>query len=116
MIVSSNIIREDNMDETTYKRWWQLHLRMAKGETLTPAEQAEYDAGVEILDTEEKEQFEPNKVTVLRQLRAQVEGLQTTHAQLTAESARLDKRIAALEKAYQALTGYQLATEPHASS
>lgn len=104
------------MDEKTYKQWWQLHLRVARGETLTPAEQIEYDTGLEALDKEEKEQLQPDSLNALRRLRTQVEQLQSTHAHLSAESARLDKRIAILEKAYQALTGYQLANEPHASS
>jgi len=66
------------MDEKSYKRWWQLHLRVAREETLTPAEQIEYDAGLEILDKEEKEQFRLNNQTTLRQLRAQIEQLQST--------------------------------------
>lgn len=103
------------MDDTKYRRWWQLHLRVAKGETLEPAEQAEYDAGLEVLDQEEEEQFELESVTMLRSLRAQVEQLRAIHGQLLAKSARLDERIAALEKAYRSLTGYELAGEPHAS-
>ena len=103
------------MDEKTYQRWWQYHLRSAKGKTLTPAEQAEYEAGFSELDQEEREQFEQHSHTALRRLRAQVEALQLTHTQLMSESDRLDKRIAVLEKRYQALTGYQLLTEPYAS-
>ena len=104
------------MDETQYQRWWQWHLRVARGERLDPAEQAEYEAGLDLLDQQEKDQFEPDNLTMLRRVRAQVEQLRAVQAQLLAKSARLDERIAALEEAYRALTGYELASEPHASS
>ena len=103
------------MDEKEYQRWWQLHLRVARGETLDPAEEAEYNAGLETLDQEEKAQFDQNGLTRLRRLRAQVEQTRATHSQLLAKSARLDEQIAALEGAYQSLTGYELVGEPHAS-
>ena len=48
--------REDNVDEQTYQRWWQYHLHSVKGETVAPAEQAEYEAGLQKLDQEEQEQ------------------------------------------------------------
>jgi len=37
------------MDDAKYRRWWQLHLRVARGETLNPAEQAEYARGLKCL-------------------------------------------------------------------
>jgi len=43
------------MDATTSQRWWQLHLRVAKGESLGLSEQTEYESGLEALDQEEKE-------------------------------------------------------------
>lgn len=104
------------MDDVRYQRWWQLHVRVARGETLNPVERAEYEAGLEALDREEKEQLRPGNVTTLRKLRAQVEQLRRVHAELLAKSARLDERIMALERAYRALTGYELASEPHAPS
>jgi hypothetical protein len=108
--------REDNMDEKTYQRWWQYHLRSVKGEILAPAEQAEYEAGLQELDREEQEQLYKNSQANLRRAKTQVAELQLTHAQLMSESDRLDKRIAVLEKRYQSLTGYQLLTETYASS
>lgn len=99
------------MDEKTYKRWWQYHLRVARGETLTPAEQVEYEAGVKRLDQEEGEQLQTNGLAALRQARAQIEQLRIVNTQLLAKSAGLDRRIVALEKSYQALTGYPLLTE-----
>jgi hypothetical protein len=41
--------------------------------------------------------------------------LRTMHVQLLAKSARLDEHIAVLEHAYCSLTGYELASETHAS-
>jgi len=88
------------MDDARYQRWWRLHLRVARGETLNPTERAEYEAGVEVLDQEEKEQLKPESVTTLRKLRARVEQLRRVHAELLAKSARLDEQIVALERAY----------------
>jgi hypothetical protein len=104
------------MDDARYQRWWRLHLRVARGETLNPTERAEYEAGLTVLDQEEKEQLKPESVTTLRRLRARVEQLRRVHAALLAKSARLDEQIIALERAYRALTGYELASEPYASS
>lgn len=103
------------MDEKTYKRWWQYHVRAVKGETLTPGEQAKYEAGLQELDQEEQQQLYKNSQANLRRAKAQVVDLQLTHAQLMSESDHLDKRIAVLEKRYQTLTGYQLLTETYAA-
>jgi len=84
------------MDEKTYKQWWQLHLRVVLEETLSPGEQDEYEAGLKALYEEERVQFQTNGLTELRELRSQVERLQTTNDQLKDESTRLDKKIAAL--------------------
>jgi predicted RNase H-like nuclease (RuvC/YqgF family) len=85
------------MDEKTYKQWWQLHLRAALGETLSSDEQNEYESGLKVLYEEERVQFlQTNGLTELRELRSQVERLQTTNDQLKDESTRLDKKIAAL--------------------
>jgi hypothetical protein len=104
------------MDEKAYQRWWQLHLRVAKGEKLSRLEQMEYDRGLQIFDSAEKEQIEPVTAAALRQLRAQIAQLQTENAQLQAGSARLDRRIRALEKAYMKQVGYELASSAYATS
>ena len=83
------------MDDVRYQRWWQLHLRVARGETLNPTERAEYEAGLETLDQEEKEQLQPESVTMLRKLRAQAEQLRQLLEQQIAE---LRKTIAAQER------------------
>jgi hypothetical protein len=109
-------VMEANMDEKTYARWWEYHIRAVKGETLTAEEQAEYEVGLTALDQEEKEQFQANDLTALRQSRAKIEQLQADHARLMAEHERLDKRIALLERNYQTLTGYPLLTESYVAS
>lgn len=104
------------MNDTRYQRWWRLHLRIARGETLNPTEQAEYETGLGALDQEEKEQLKPENMSALRGLRTQVMQMRKVHAALLAKSARLDEQIIVLERAYRALTGYELASEPYASS
>jgi hypothetical protein len=93
------------MNEETYQQWWQLHLQVARGKKLTLDEQAEYEAGLEELDLEEM--IDDQDIHLLSNLRQQITESQTIHAQLLANSKRLDKQIRKLEKSYQALTGYQ---------
>lgn len=104
------------MDQTTYGRWWQLHLRVARGAELDAAERASYEAGLIELDAEEKAQWTDTDLTQLRKLKAEVEGLQATRAQLQAKSRRLDRQIRTLEGAYVALTGVELSSLGHAPS
>ena len=97
------------MNEQTYNQWWKLHLRVSRGETLNPQEQRQYNAGIDALDNEEKAQFQVTGLNAIRQLRASIEKLQDFHTELMQKSNRLDEQIITLEKAYQQLTGYQLA-------
>jgi hypothetical protein len=99
------------MDETTYARWWQFHLRVARGENLDAAEQAAYDEGLAALDLEEQSQLRDTDLARLRQLKAEVERLETDHARLESMSHRLDRQIWTLEGAYMVLTGLELGSE-----
>ena len=92
------------MDQTTYLRWWQLHLRVARGDKLDAAERATYEAGLIELDAEEKTQWTDGDLIRLRRLKAEVESLQSTRVQLQAKSRRLDRQIRTLEGAYVALS------------
>ncbi len=103
------------MATSDYERWWQLHLRVARGETLSAPEQVVYQAGLDPLDHEEA-QGEPEGLVALRTLRAQIERQTAVHAQRVGRSAQLDPQIAALERTYQQLTGYDLAVDTHAPS
>ena len=92
------------MDQTTYMQWWQLHLRVARGDELDAAERATYEAGLIELDAEEKTQWTDGDLIRLRRLKAEVESLQSTRVQLQAKSRRLDRQIRTLEGAYVALS------------
>ena len=104
------------MDQTTYERWWQLHLKAARGGALDPTERALYEAGLATLDSEEQAQWADTDLALLRQLRAEVERLETTHAQLQARSQRLDRQIWTLEGAYMSLTGLELGKQGYVTS
>jgi len=41
------------MEEKQYKIWWELHRRVAKGETLPEEENKVYQAGLVEMETEE---------------------------------------------------------------
>jgi predicted RNase H-like nuclease (RuvC/YqgF family) len=105
-----------SMDDQIYQHWWQLHVRVARGEKLSPLEQMEYDRGLQVLDREERQELEAGDRAGLRKLRAQIEQLQTENVQLRARSARLDRQIRTLERAYGKLTGYELASDAYAAS
>lgn len=104
------------MDKTAYQRWWQLHIRVARGENLSVDEQAVYEVGLTELDGEEKPQWQDAGLELLRQLRAEVEGLEAAHTQLQARSQRLDRQIWTLEGAYMGLTGLELSSQSHVAS
>jgi hypothetical protein len=87
------------MDEKTYPRWWQLHVRVARDERLSLLEQMEYDRGLQGLDRAERQELESSDTAALRQLRAQIEQLQIENTQLRAKSVRLDEQIRTLERA-----------------
>lgn len=104
------------VDQTTYERWWQLHLQVARGITLKPTERASYEAGLVALDSEDQAPSANTDLALLRQLRAEVERLEMTHAQLQAKSQRLDRQIWTLEGAYMSLTGLQLSRQGYVAS
>lgn len=108
--------RGNDMDKATYQQWWQLHIRAARGESLSAGEQAIYEAGLAELDAEEKLLREDANLHLLRRLKAEVERLEATHAQLQAKSQRLDRRIWMLEGAYMGLTGLELSSQSHVAS
>ena len=104
------------MDEATYARWWQLHLRVARGGHLAPADQTEYATGLAALDHEEQAQWEDANLAQLRRLKADVERLEATHAQLQSRSQLLDRQIWTLEGAYMVLTGLELGSQGYVAS
>ena len=102
------------MTENEYEVWWQLHLRVATGETLDAEENQVYQAGLELLQREEETQLSSADVSLLRSLRARMQTLTQLQNNLLSQSAKLDEQIEKLERAYQQLTGLDLAVDVYA--
>ena len=84
------------MDETAYRQWWPLHLRVARGERLSSEEQGAYETGLKQLHQEESLN---GNMEAVRQARAAVQALEVQQSQLARERATLDAEIALLEAA-----------------
>lgn len=104
------------MTQVEYQQWWQYHIRVARGETLTTEEDAIYRAGIDALDREEAEQLQLASLKNLRQLRAQIQQLTQNLEHFTTRHEQLNRKIADLEQTYQRLTGYSLVTDAHVPS
>jgi len=95
------------VDRTNYQQWWQLHLRVARGESLGPDEQASYNAGRRELEREEQllETMEA------RESREQLAALEAEHAALETQRQQLDAEIAELESRLRDQTRQYLGVE-----
>jgi predicted nuclease with TOPRIM domain len=82
------------MDEATYKVWWPLHIRAAKGETLNAEEHSIYEAGCRALDAEERLD---GRLEELKQARQRTEVLEVERARLQTRYEALRAEIAELE-------------------
>jgi hypothetical protein len=82
------------MDEATFKSWWALHLRKAKGETLSDQELRSYNQGAEVLDAEEDL---AGGVAAMKARRLRVLRLKAENALMHKRCEELDRQIAALE-------------------
>jgi hypothetical protein len=82
------------MDQSSAQRWWALHLRVARGETLGAEDQGFYQTGLGQLEQEEMLQGARSAV---RELRARVAALESEHAALTTRRREVEAEIAALE-------------------
>ena len=82
------------MDDATYKVWWPLHIRVAKGETLNADEQTIYEAGCRALDAEERLD---GRLEELKQARQRSEEVEAKRAWLQARYEALRAEIAELE-------------------
>ncbi len=82
-----------NIDPHT---WWQLHLRKAKGETLSSAEQHAYDAELCRQDCEAS----PLKIDLIRlkYLRTQASELAKTNADFRSRVTELELEIQLVER------------------
>ena len=82
------------MNEATYQAWQALHDRWARGETLTPDEQALYEAGCTELDAEE---ILPGSLNNLQAVHAKASELDAQIVRAQAEAAALRAQIAEAE-------------------
>jgi chromosome segregation ATPase len=81
------------VDRTTYQQWWQLHLRVARGDSLSPDEQSSYHAGRRELEREER----LLETTEASESRRHLAALEAEHAKLERQRHQLDAEIARLE-------------------
>lgn len=101
------------MPDIDYACWWLLHLRVAKKEILSEQEQLEYRAGLSYFDSQ-AELPTPHTNIYLRTLRAAIDRASAFHAELSAQSAKLDRKIGSLEAFYHQATGHKLNPETRA--
>ena len=80
------------MDQTSYQQWWQLHLRVARGEPLSADKQAFYEDGLRQIDADER--LASADTT---QLRGELHQLEKRFAVLESQRRALDLEIQQLE-------------------
>jgi hypothetical protein len=86
------------MDDKDYQSWWPLHLKIAKGETLNADELSVYEAGLQLLDTEEAKTFrQAEELDHLRDLRRRVLAADSEHQQLSKQYDTMRTEMARLE-------------------
>ncbi|MCI0486885.1 MAG: hypothetical protein L0229_09820 [Blastocatellia bacterium] len=98
------------MKKQRYKTWWELHRRVAKGESLSDKERHAYEAGRAELEAEEwagLRQHSPD----LRSLQTRLRKLTRRNQKLVRQEAELRERAVELERQYLALTGEKLGLE-----
>src|SRR5690349_3632630 len=84
------------MDQATYQRWWALHLRAARGESLDPGEQALFESGRRQLEQEEDLSGQGNE---LSRAHADLSALESERSSLEARRRQLEAEITRLEAA-----------------
>lgn len=67
------------MDDATYKKWWPLHIKNAKGEALTSEKQTAYEKGRDQLYPDEDLS---GNVDELKRLRTHVHEMEMQLAQM----------------------------------
>src|SRR5438132_12101449 len=82
------------IDQQTYQRWWNLHLRVARDDKLDSADQAFYESVRQLLEGEETPRA---PAPDLGALQAVIKSLESEHCRLEARRRQLDTEIAALE-------------------
>lgn len=83
-------------EEGNNKHWWTLHLKKARGQELSEAEQQIYDAEVARLDRTDTGKVD---IDALKKLRAEVAELAEQNDELRTRAAELQGQIHNVEKA-----------------
>lgn len=102
------------MEASEYELWWQLHVRVAKGETLNDEELILYNEGLADQHSAE-EGINEDLIERLQQLRTQLDELAHENDSLYKQQEQLDQKIVVLESAYQTLTGQPLTSVSYAT-
>lgn len=82
------------MDESAYEKWWALHVRSARGESLTDGEQSLYEHGLKQLHGQE---VLAEDIESMRKARQTVVELDVRCDQLHARVKKLKDEIACLK-------------------
>ncbi|HLJ55332.1 MAG TPA: hypothetical protein VKT77_09840 [Chthonomonadaceae bacterium] len=97
------------MDEAIYREWWPLHVRHARGETLTAEEQAAYELGRDQLYTDENLAGSGDEEQRLRSriadMERQLDQLLEEYRTLKARSEGLEARLSEPAKRAAGATG-----------
>ena len=82
------------MDQATYQQWWQLHLRVARGDHLSSDERSFYDAGLSEIEQEAPplDAAAERSQDALAAREAEKEILMRSRRELDAEIADLESR------------------------
>jgi hypothetical protein len=78
---------------TTHRRWWELHVRVARGDRLSPEQQAVYEATRRELEDDET----LGPLQDAKQAREELRDLEVQRRRLEQRRQELDAEIAAVE-------------------
>ena len=82
------------MDKNIYQRWWPIHLRASRGESLSIEERSFYETELRKLQDEEKLRTDGR---IIQEARKNAVRLAAEHGQLQARREKLESEIKALE-------------------
>ena len=90
------------MNDSQYRRWWELHLRTCRNEPLSDAERSAYESGLQELHNEEEVGDDLSSLQEVREavatLDAKCDELLERRGELKAEVARLEAGLSDEER------------------
>lgn len=81
------------MGDSAFQSWWELHIRVARGESLTAEESAVYQSGQEGLESGEEAQL----LLRAKHIREDLAALESERSELERRRQALDAEIQKLE-------------------